>query len=293
LVRANAVEKGTFSTGKAQKGYTGAGISTSSGIPDFRGPNGVWTRERNGFISDKNETNSFSFHNAKPSLCHRALVELLKCNKLKHVISQNVDGLHLRSGIHPENLTELHGNIFMEKCEKCFRDYFRDYDVGGMGLQPTGNLCDIESCKGVLRDWTIDDWDTELPKDKFKKATSEINKADLIICLGTSLRIRPAGNMPSHILKITKNRKNKGLIVIVNLQKTHLDKKAANKINFQCDSVMKILYEKINVNITDCKSKIVESSANHNVSGMKRLRAMTSTPCSQSDTSGEIKSRRK
>jgi len=74
-------------------------------------------------------------------VAHNSLVALLASGHIHHIISQNVDGLHLRSGLTPSSLTELHGNIFMEQCTGCKREYFRTYDIGGMGLKLTGNIC--------------------------------------------------------------------------------------------------------------------------------------------------------
>ncbi|GJX12879.1 NAD-dependent protein deacetylase SRT1-like protein [Tanacetum coccineum] len=96
--------------------FTGAGISTSSGIPDFRGPKGVWTLQREGKALPEA---SLPFHRAAPSITHMALVELERAGILKFVISQNVDSLHLRSGIPRQKLSELHGNSFREVCPSC------------------------------------------------------------------------------------------------------------------------------------------------------------------------------
>nr|XP_025689625.1 NAD-dependent protein deacetylase SRT1 isoform X2 [Arachis hypogaea] len=141
--------------------FTGAGISTSCGIPDFRGPKGIWTLQREGKALPEA---SLPFHRAMPSLTHMALVELEKAGILKFVISQNVDGLHLRSGIPREKLAELHGNSFMETCPSCGVEYFRDFEVETIGLKETSRRCSDEKCGGRLRD-TVLDWE-KTPKDK-------------------------------------------------------------------------------------------------------------------------------
>ncbi len=142
--------------------FTGAGISTACGIPDFRGPSGIWTLQR---AHRPIPAFKVSFGVAKPSLCHQVcamlhsvcavaaelvppvctlqplfskqtvvslqqvLVALLHTGKLQHIVSQNVDGLHLRSGIPRSRLAELHGNCFAERCTKCKREYIRDFEM--------------------------------------------------------------------------------------------------------------------------------------------------------------------
>merc|ERR1719329_29731 len=95
--------------------FTGAGISTSAGIPDFRGPDGKWTRKAEGLEPLKGVT----CVEAYPTPTHMALVELLNRNILKYLISQNCDGLHRRSGIPANSISELHGNGWVEICEEC------------------------------------------------------------------------------------------------------------------------------------------------------------------------------
>ncbi len=230
--------------------FTGAGISTAypASIPDFRGPKGVWTRELKGDRLKPEEKTPALFNSAKPTFSHHAITQLSKQGYVHHVISQNVDGLHLRSGLPLEKLSEIHGNIFMEICELCGKKYFRDYDVGGMGLNYTGNYCESADCYGRLRDFAVD-WDTDLPAETFDRAIEETKKADLVICLGTSLRIRPAGNMPSNVLKTSKHRSKKGKLVIVNLQETHLDDKATLLIHHYSDDVLKLLCKKLKVEV--------------------------------------------
>ncbi|NWY69496.1 SIR6 deacetylase, partial [Erithacus rubecula] len=203
--------------------HTGAGISTASGIPDFRGPNGVWTMEEKG-LSPKFDT---TFENARPSKTHMALLGLQRVGILKFLVSQNVDGLHVRSGFPRDKLAELHGNMFVEECVKCGKQYVRDAVVGSMGLKPTGRLCSVtkarglRACRGKLRD-TILDWEDSLPDRDLTLADEACRKADLSVTLGTSLQIKPSGNLPL----ITKKRGGK--LVIVNLQATkHVSERPA------------------------------------------------------------------
>jgi len=94
--------------------FTGAGISTESGLPDFRGPDGIWTRQAKGLPP---KTRDFS--SAEPNAGHMAIVDLQKLNKLAFLVSQNVDNLHLKSGISPDLLAELHGNVTKLRCSRC------------------------------------------------------------------------------------------------------------------------------------------------------------------------------
>uniref|UniRef100_A0A671K762 protein acetyllysine N-acetyltransferase n=1 Tax=Sinocyclocheilus anshuiensis TaxID=1608454 RepID=A0A671K762_9TELE len=195
--------------------HSGAGISTSSRIPDFRGPNGVWTMEERGEMPHFNTT----FEDARPSLTHMALLQLQRTGHLKYLISQNVDGLHLHSGFPKDRLSELHGNMFVEECEKCGKQYVRDTVIGVMGLKPTGHYCDVtrsrglRSCRGKLIS-TILDWEDSLPDRDLNRADEACRQADLALTLGTSLQIKPSGDLPL----LTK--RTGGKLVIVNLQPT-------------------------------------------------------------------------
>nr|XP_054756247.1 NAD-dependent protein deacylase sirtuin-6-like [Lytechinus pictus] len=224
--------------------HSGAGISTAAGIPDFRGPKGVWTLEKEGKKPEVNVT----FDTAKPTLTHMALVELERRGKLQYLISQNIDGLHLRSGFPKDRLSELHGNMFVEQCHRCQRQSIRAMPVPTMGLKPTGNPCSDRpgrgTCRGKLHD-TILDWEDALPETDLIQAEEHLRKSDLSLCLGTSLQIIPSGTLP----KLTK--KNGGLLVIVNLQPTKLDKQADLKINYYVDDVMTQLMEHLGYQIPE------------------------------------------
>lgn len=212
---------------------TGAGISTSAGIPDFRGPHGIWTAEkkrtpkRRKLDAPEKEKQGAAedFSKASPTLTHRAICKLVELQKIQYCVTQNVDGLHRRSGLSRQHHSVLHGCVFTEVCEDCKTEYFRDYDVGGMSFQPTGRKC--EACEGTLRDILLD-WDDELPEEDLERATDHCSRADLVLCLGTSLRIEPAGSLPTFARKF----------VIVNLQETPYDKEAALIVRAPVDEVM-------------------------------------------------------
>ena len=131
----------------------------------------------------------------------------------------------------------LHGCIFTEKCERCGLEYFREFDICGISFQKTGRQCtrtqtDGTVCQGDLRD-TLLDWDDALPEDDWEKACNVCEEADLVICLGTSLRIEPAGSLPTTAKEF----------VIVNLQETPKDKEenCSLIIKARVDDVMKYL----------------------------------------------------
>lgn len=245
--------------------HTGAGISTSSGIPDFRGPRGVWTMEEQGLVPKFDTT----FEDARPSKTHMALVELERAGILKFLISQNIDGLHVRSGFPRDKLSELHGNMFVEECLKCGKQYVREHVVGTMGLKLTGRLCDVaksrglRACRGKLRD-TILDWEDSLPDRDLSLADEACRKADLGITLGTSLQIKPSGNLP-----LTTKRKG-GKLVIVNLQPTKHDRQSDLRISAYVDDVMVKLMKLLGLEIPTWDGPVaVESSRNSTITAMK------------------------
>ncbi|XP_059950541.1 NAD-dependent protein deacylase sirtuin-6 isoform X2 [Mesoplodon densirostris] len=209
-----------------------------------RGPHGVWTMEEQG-LAPKFDT---TFENARPTKTHMALVQLERVGLLRFLVSQNVDGLHVRSGFPRDKLAELHGNMFVEECVKCKTQYVRDTVVGSMGLKATGRLCTVaksrglRACRGELRD-TILDWEDSLPDRDLTLADEASRNADLSITLGTSLQIRPSGNLPL----ATKRRG--GRLVIINLQPTKHDRHADLRIHGYVDEVMTRLMKHLGLEI--------------------------------------------
>lgn len=114
--------------------YTGAGISTSAGIPDFRGPKGKWT------LQAKGEPPIIPTHYKQPTLCHMAIKKLLDEKLVKFIVSQNTDGLHIKSGIPFDKIAEVHGNGFKELCRECGRVFFRDFRTRAAGRKVHGKF---------------------------------------------------------------------------------------------------------------------------------------------------------
>lgn len=215
---------------------TGAGISTSAGIADFRGPNGVWTKEKQAKKLKKQTSpldEDKSFENALPTKTHLVLTKMCNLGMITGLISQNVDGLHMRSEFPRKKLVELHGNVFLEQCSRCKHEVFHRTDVGGVGCKPTGRSCP-ECRTGKLHD-TVLDWDTPIDDELIKQAEEWMRNADLVLCLGTSLRIVPAANLPMLMETTT------GKLVIANLQPTPLDGKADLVLHCEVDIVMERL----------------------------------------------------
>ncbi|XP_017773024.1 PREDICTED: NAD-dependent protein deacetylase Sirt6 [Nicrophorus vespilloides] len=225
--------------------HTGAGISTTAGIPDFRGPNGVWTLEKKGLKPNVN----ISFNDAVPTKTHMALKQLVDLGMVKYIVSQNIDGLHLRSGLKREFLSELHGNMFIEQCDTCEKQFIRHSATTSVGQKLLDKNCPRvkltgRACRGKIRD-TVLDWEANLPDLDLKLSELHSSVADLNICLGTTLQIVPSGNLPLNTLKYG------GRMVIVNLQATKHDKKADMIINAYVDDVMVKVMKKLGLEIPE------------------------------------------
>ena len=180
--------------------FTGAGISTESGLPDFRGPDGIWTRQAKGFSPKPRP-----FSSVEPNAGHRAIVELQNLGKMRYLISQNVDNLHLRSGIRPDLLAELHGNTNKLRCQRCQTQ---------VDKSPGLEIC---SCGGRLVSSVVNFGDP-LPQKELENSFRHSQQCDLFIVAGSSLVVSPANEIPRIALE------SGARLVIINQGETPLDK---------------------------------------------------------------------
>jgi NAD-dependent SIR2 family protein deacetylase len=189
--------------------FTGAGISTESGLPDFRGPDGLWTRRDKGLPP---RPMSHSWDSVEPNSGHIAIADLQKMGKLKFLISQNVDNLHLKSGINPDFLAELHGNMTKLRCRRCGKEI--DRSQGGTACECGGKLVS-----------SVVDFGQPLPERDVRLSFEHSRKSDLFIVVGSSLVVTPAADMPLEALR------SGAKLVIINQGETPFDHHANLRFN--------------------------------------------------------------
>ncbi|MBL4720997.1 MAG: NAD-dependent deacetylase [Alphaproteobacteria bacterium] len=208
--------------------FTGAGISTESGIPDFRSPGGVWTTNQPIEFSDfmnseemRRETwrrkinTDKSFRAAEPNRGHRAVEKLVRVGKVSSVITQNIDGLHQQSGVPDERIIELHGNSTYAKCLECGTRHEIDDIMSVFKTDETLPVC--TGCGGPYVKPATISFGQSMPEAEMQRARVETDACDLFIALGSSLVVYPAAGFPI----IAKN--NGARLVIVTREPTDLD----------------------------------------------------------------------
>lgn len=202
--------------------FTGAGISTESGVPDFRGPDGVWTRRDKGLPPPKWGVTP---DQVRPNEGHMAIIHLLKMGKLRFLISQNVDNLHIRSGIPDDMIAELHGNGKKVKCLECDARLTKE-EVGwddrrfGKGYRTSGPVKGQPTCPecGGRIISSVINFGDPMPEKEMELAEHHSKHCDLFIVLGSSLVVTPAAHMPRYA-RVTAKAK----VVIVNKGETPFD----------------------------------------------------------------------
>ena len=244
--------------------FTGAGISTSADIPDFRGPQGVWTKEEQKQKIDY-DTEITQTH---PTYCHYALTELARKNYIKFLITTNMDGLHWRSGFPLHMYEELHGSAYTEHCIHCHKHFQRNFEVvRGSPTHLTDNFCDF--CHKNLLDTIVNFNDTYRNPLEEIVVEFQANNADLVITLGTSCFVQPAATFPEKVvLSEIANAKKKtgkiGNLVLVNLQATPLDEFCSVRCFCETDVFAKLLMKELQIENFERKYDAMKVNANNN-----------------------------
>lgn len=207
--------------------FTGAGISTESGIPDFRSAGGIWTKYQpidfRDFIASVEMRREAwrrrigmheTFRKAQPNRGHRAVARLVEQGSVSSVITQNIDGLHQAAGVPDERVIELHGNNTYAKCLDCSKRYDLDAIFEAFKQDERPPVCDV--CEGIVKTATIS-FGQAMPESEMIRSQEEALACDLVIVMGSSLVVYPAAGFP--ILA----KKNGARLVIINRHDTDQD----------------------------------------------------------------------
>lgn len=226
--------------------FTGAGVSTDSGIPDFRSPDtGLWKTTSaqellfiDNFVRKPKEFYNFALKffedllYAEPNLSHRFIAEVQKLSDESYVITQNIDNLHQKAGSH--NVIELHGNFYYSYCMECSQEFktSKVFNMLKKGENPP--LCPI--CKGLIKPDVVF-FGESLPHEALNKAVKVSEKAELFIVMGSSLVVNPAALMPGYA------RSGGAEVAILNRNKTPYDSLADFVIHDNLSNTVKSLEE--------------------------------------------------
>jgi len=230
--------------------FTGDGVSTESGIPDFRSPGGIWERyDPDDFTYQKFVSSPEARKKhwqmlgegslttaAEPNPAHYAIAELDRLGKLDCVITQNVDNLHQRAGVPDDKVFELHGNLQWAVCLSCDRRY--PFEQLKSRLDMGEEIPDCEVCHGLLKPNAVF-FGEALPQHVLQEATSRAHACDLFIVIGSTLVVYPAAYMPIYATQAGAR------LVIVNLSSTPMDQKATVLIRAKAGETMPKVIEQV------------------------------------------------
>jgi NAD-dependent deacetylase len=226
--------------------FTGAGISTESGIPDFRGPHGIWKRYRpieyQEFLRDpearreywRRKVESYPLlRDARPNAGHIALARMYEAGLLQTVITQNIDGLHQKAGVPAERVIEIHGSEAHIVCIVCGRRH--EWSAVLEGFDGDCPRCD--SCRGWLKPATIS-FGQAMPAEETRRAFEEAAAADLLLVVGSSLRVYPAASIPIETCQAG------GRMVIINNEPTAQDGSALLILRGQAGEILQAIADR-------------------------------------------------
>lgn len=229
--------------------FTGAGMSTESGIPDFRSPGGIWTKmmpvEFQDYISDPQARRvswqyrfemEETWNKVQPNDGHRAVAELVAQGRVSHVITQNIDALHQAAGVPDAAVIELHGNTRYAKCLDCglrveIADIRAHYDTHG-------DAPDCAACGGIVKTATIS-FGQPMPQDEMLRAEAATLACELMLVMGSSLGVYPAAGFP-----LMAKRNGAGL-VILNRDETPQDRYADLVINNEIGPTIRAVVDRL------------------------------------------------
>ena len=207
--------------------FTGAGISTESGIPDFRSPDGIWSKFTpvyyQDFVASEDARREAwrrklvvdrDMQGAAPNRGHRAVAELIRRNDVNCVITQNIDGLHQRSGVPDDRVVELHGNSTYATCLDCGSRHELAPILAGFARDESLPVC-VE-CTGIVKTATVS-FGQAMPRAAMERAEAETLACDLFLAIGSSLVIQPAASFP------VLAKRNGARLIIINREPTDLD----------------------------------------------------------------------
>jgi NAD-dependent deacetylase len=227
--------------------FTGAGISTESGIPDFRSPGGIWTKmmpvEYQDYLRDPEARRvswqrrfemEATWNAVKPNDGHFAVAELVAMGKVSHVITQNIDALHQEAGVPADKVIELHGNTRYAKCLDCGRRV--EIPEIRAHFQALGIAPDCADCGGIIKTATIS-FGQPMPEDEMARAEAATLACDLMLVLGSSLAVYPAAAFP------LAAKRNGARLAILNREETPQDRFADLVLNAEIGPTMRAVID--------------------------------------------------
>ena len=237
--------------------FVGVGLSTESGIPDFRSPGGVWEKYDpedfyfDNFLSKETAREKYwqmatemydSMKDAEPNAGHYAIAELERLGKLDCLITQNIDGLHYKAGNSQEKVIELHGTAMHVACLKCYKRYDRPEIQGRIAKGEKAPRCD--ACGGLLKPATIS-FGQSMPEWETAEASRRSGESDLFMVIGSSLVVHPAASMP------VVAKRSGARLVIINRDETACDAMADLVVNGPAGPTMAAVLKSVNCILGD------------------------------------------